>query len=320
MNQARCLVLGGGGFLGSHIAERLLVEGHHVRIFDRFPQGRARIEHLCGDVEVMEGEFGRAEDVEAALRGVDCVFHYLGASLPQDSNQNPFFDIESNLVHIVMMLRTMTRTGVSRIVFASSGGTVYGIPRRLPITEDHPTDPLCSYGVTKLAVEKYLHVFHHLHGVDFRVLRYSNPFGERQNPWGSQGAIAVFLGRIARGQPIEVWGDGEVVRDFIYVKDAVEATMSVFKYEGESRVFNVGSGGGVTLRRLLEVLGKVTGVDSPVLYREGRKVDVPVNILDIARIREATGWRPKVSLEEGVASTWAWVRSELTSSAPYQLT
>lgn len=313
MNQVRCLVLGGGGFLGSHVAEKLLEEGHRVRIFDRFPQGRANIQHLSGKVEILEGEFGCADDLEKALIGIDCVFHYLGSSLPQDSNLNPSFDIKSNLVDTVRMLELAVRMGAQKVVFASSGGTVYGFPKRLPIDEEHPTDPICSYGITKLAIEKYLQVFRHLYGLDYLVLRYANPYGERQNPDGTQGAIGVFLSRIARGDPVEIWGDGTVVRDFIYVRDAVDATIRAFEHGAEHRVFNVGSGLGTALSDLLGAIRSVTEADCGVIYREGRKIDVPAIVLDTSRIRQETGWAPRTSLADGIQRAWEWITAEIAS-------
>ncbi|MCL5256621.1 MAG: NAD-dependent epimerase/dehydratase family protein [Chloroflexi bacterium] len=313
MSQAKCLVLGGGGFLGSHIAEGLLAQGYDVRIFDRFPRGKANIHHLMQDVEITEGEFGRVEDVERALQGIDCVFHYLGSSLPQGSNADPYFDIKTNLVDTLTMLQTVIRMGVSKVVFASSGGTVYGIPKRLPIDEDAATDPMCSYGITKLAVEKYLQVFHHLYGLDYLVLRYANPYGERQNPEGQQGAIAVFLSRVAMGETVEIWGDGSVVRDFVYVGDAVDATIRAFEHSGRYRLFNVGSGKGTSLGELLATIGSAIGSGCEVVYREGRPTDVPASVLDISRIGRETGWAPKTSLEDGIGRTWEWVRTELSS-------
>lgn len=215
----KALVLGGNGFIGSHLVDRLLLAGHGVRIFDRNEELYRR--PLAG-VEYCYADFGNRTLLAEALDGIDIVFHLISTTVPKTSNDDPAFDVMSNVVETIALLEKCVARGIKKVVFLSSGGTVYGAPAALPVSEDSPTNPECSYGITKLTIEKYLALFNHLYGLDYVVVRPSNPYGPRQNLLGIQGAISVFLGRVAARKPIEVWGDGQIVRDYVYVEDLVE--------------------------------------------------------------------------------------------------
>jgi UDP-glucose 4-epimerase len=304
------LVLGGAGFLGSHLVEALLARGRAVRVFDRENVDLRNLHGLEGDWTFTGGDFASVWDQARALDGVATVFHLISTTIPATSNQDPVFDVETNMVPTVRLLDGARRNGVQRVIFVSSGGTVYGRPRALPIPEDHPTDPLVSYGVIKLAVEKYLALYRHLHGLEYRVLRLSNPYGPRQNPAGAQGAASVFLGRVHAGLPIEIWGDGSVVRDYVYVADAVEAMLAAESHPEDDVTFNIGSGEGTSLNALVEAIREVTGREAPVRYLPARPFDVPANVLDVSRARRALGWTPRTSLREGLGRTWAWMERD----------
>src|SRR4029434_4711286 len=185
------------------------------------------------------------EDVTQAVAGCEVVFHMISTTIPKSSNDNPAYDVESNLVGTLRMLEAARKAGVRKVVFASSGGTVYGIPKVVPINESHPTDPICSYGISKLAVEKYLHLYHALHGLDYCILRIGNPYGEGQRPTAAQGAVGVFLYKALHGGVIEIWGDGTVTRDYIYIGDVIQAFLKAMTYSGEHRLFNIGAGEGL---------------------------------------------------------------------------
>jgi UDP-glucose 4-epimerase len=202
---------------------------------------------------------------------------------------------------------------IQKVIFASSGGTVYGIPRTLPIPESHPTDPICSYGITKLTIEKYLALYHRLHDLDYTILRLGNPFGARQRTENVQGAIAVFLGKIYKNQPITIWGDGSIARDFFHISDLVSAFMRVIECRTEMKVFNIASGQAHSINQIVSMLRKVTGEAISIQYTHGRKFDVPVNCLDINRAKNELGWQPRVSLEEGIQQTWEWLKASAES-------
>lgn len=303
-----CLVLGGGGFIGSHLAEGLAHAGHPVRVFDR-PQGKA-LGMLAGrkGCEILTGDFLDPRDLERALSGIEVVFHLVSTTVPKNSNEDQASDVEHNVVGTLRLLELCRAHNVRRIVFPSSGGTVYGIPRATPIDESHPTDPISSYGIHKLTIEKYLHLNRVLNGLDYRVLRIANAYGERQRTDTAQGAVAVFLERVLRGEPIQIWGDGSVVRDYIYVGDIVQAFLKAMDVGGEQRIFNIGSGTGVSLNQLIREIGTVIGRAPAVECTPARRFDVPVNILDITAARERLGWKPTMPLTEGLRRTYEWMQ------------
>lgn len=286
--------------------DRLLKEGHSVRIYDRSPN---KFRTVFRDEEYVEGDLGNHGLIREAVGGVEVVYHFVSTTLPKTSNDDPIYDVRSNLVDTIQLLETCVESGVRKVIFASSGGTVYGPPESVPISEDHPTNPITSYGIVKLAVEKYLRLFHHLYGLDYAALRISNPYGAYQDPVGQQGAISVFLHRIYTGQPITIWGEGNVVRDYLYVSDLADALEAVARIDSGGQVLNIGSGRGASLNELLQLMIEVVGEEPVVEYLPARPLDVPISVLDISRAREELGWRPKTELAEGISRTWDWIRT-----------
>ena len=192
---------------------------------------------------------------------------------------------------------------------------MYGIPQEIPIKESHPTDPISSYGIVKLAIEKYLHLFWTLYGMEYRILRISNAYGARQPITPTQGAIASFLGKAAAKEEIVIWGDGCVVRDFFYVGDLAQALCLLLDDTGAYRVYNVGSGEGRSLRQVIAILEEVTGREARLRFESARPADVPYNILDVSRISRSLGWIPETSLTAGVEWTWGWVQAHVSGTA-----
>ncbi len=305
-----CLVLGGAGFIGSHLVDALAGRGHRVRVFDLPNISAENLHRSLPSIEVLGGDFENRRAVAEALEGMETVVHLVSTTLPGPSNENPGYDVETNVIGSIHLLEEAVRQGVRKVVFASSGGTVYGIPETLPIPESHGTNPICSYGITKLAVEKYLTLFHHLHGLRHTVLRLGNPYGERQRTSGVQGAVAVFLGRTLQNEEITIWGDGTVARDYFHVSDLTRALLLAVEKDLPSPVYNVGSGTATSLLEILETIGAVTGRRPEVRFTPARKLDTPLNCLDIRKIRTEAGWVPTVSLREGIARTWEWMQSK----------
>ena len=313
----RCMVLGGRGFMGTHLTRALLAAGHGVVSFDRphvVALDAGSVEG--GDLERIEGDFLSDEDVRRALKGVDACFHLISTTLPQSSNDDPVFDLETNLVGTVRFLARAREAGVRKIVFVSSGGTVYGVPAQVPIEESHPTDPTCSYGIGKLAIEKYLALNSRLHGMDYVVLRVANPYGELQRTHANQGAVAVFLGKALRGEPIEIWGDGTVVRDYVHITDVVDAFVKALGYGGSERIFNIGSGAGLSLNQVLDTIDAILESRCERVYRTGRSFDVPASVLSIERARKHLQWIPRVGFEDGVRRFARWLREHGEGEAP----
>jgi len=305
----KTLVIGGNGFIGCHLVDQLLLQGHSVRVLDRYP---SRFREARKEVENLIGDLGNHGEVASAVKGMDWVFHLAYTTVPQTSNDDPVYDIKSNVEDSVQLFQACRDSSVKKVVFISSGGTIYGVPKTIPIPEEHTTEPICSYGITKLAIEKYLYLFYTQWGQDYVVLRFSNPYGVLQNPHAKQGVIGVFLGAASENKPINIFGDGEIVRDYIYVTDAAKALVCAAEYKAgpnDPRIFNIGAGRGYSLNEIVAEIKK--NIDRPISvnYAPGRTVDVPANVLDIKLAQKHLNWTPEIELGEGLRQTWDWITS-----------
>jgi UDP-glucose 4-epimerase len=306
----KCVVFGGGGFIGSAVVDRLLRDGHALRVFER--PGIERYREFASNerVDWMTGDFMNVNDVNVALDGIDVVLHLISSTLPETSNDDLVFDVQSNLVATLRMLEAMVVRDVRKIVFISSGGTVYGSPVYLPLDESHPTNPQVPYGITKLAIEKYLLMFEMMHGIKANILRVANAFGERQRLGTAQGAVTVFLHHALRQQPIEIWGDGSATRDYIYIEDVAEAFARAVQYSGPKSVFNIGSGIGTSLNELLKIIEDVLGKPVERRYSAARAFDVSASVLSSALARSEMAWEPQMPLRDGIVRTAKWLAKE----------
>jgi len=297
----KCLVLGGNGFMGRHLCKRLIGEGYQVRSFDLPVRPEERMVHP--GVEWYEGDLSNEHDLAGALDGCDIIFHLISTTIPKSSNDNPIYDVESNVVSTIKLLSLLENKKDKKVIFTSSGGTVYGVPENVPITEKHPNNPISSYGITKITTEKYLHLFHSLYGLKYCVLRIANPYGEGQRINAPQGAVAAFIGKALAHQAIEIWGDGSVVRDYIYISDVMDAFCAAIKYEGEEKVFNIGGGQGRSLNEVMEAIEAELGRSIAKKYLASRDCDVPINVLDCSLAKAELGWSPRFTFTEGIAKT-----------------
>jgi len=303
----KCLVIGGAGFIGSHVVDALLQEGYEVTVFDRPNVNLANLTKSITSIRLLHGDLSNPKDVESAVEGMDTIFHFAATTLPASSNQNPIYDVETNLIATLGLIKQAVKQKIQKFIFASSGGTVYGIPRFLPITEEHPTDPICSYGITKLAIEKYLALHGHLNQLPFIILRFGNPYGERQRLDGQQGAIPVFIGKLKKDEPIEIWGDGSVARDYFHISDLVSAVLKAMHSDINRGVLNIASGKALSLLNIIDIMEKTVGIKPRLQFLPGRKLDVPINYLDIEKARKVLEWEPHVDIEEGIKKTWEWI-------------
>lgn len=295
----QALVLGGNGFIGSYLVDKLLQSGNRVRVYDRGPE---RFRDPLPSVEYVFGDFSDGANLAEALVNVDVVYHLISTTVPATSNMDPIADISGNLINTVKLLDLMRMQSVNRIVYLSSGGTVYGKPDYSPIDESHPLRPISSYGVVKVAVENYLHMFFELHGIGYAALRASNPYGARQGHTGLQGVIGTYVNRLIDGLPIEVWGTGEVIRDFIHVEDVAELCVKAGVSDAVGS-FNAGYGTGASIIEIIDLLKQSTGIDIKPVFKPGRDFDVPHAVLDITETKALFDWAPRVSLTEGISRT-----------------
>jgi UDP-glucose 4-epimerase len=303
----RTLVLGGSGFLGSHIVDKFLAEGHDVVVYDLYPE---RFRRSPAGISFVTGDFGNVGALDELISsGFDAVIHCVSTTTPKSSNESPEFDIQSNVIGTLYLLDICVKHKVGKLVFLSSGGTVYGDIGNLDsVDELHAVRPMCSYGVSKLAIEHYLDVYRHLRGLNYVALRLSNPYGERQSPLRALGALTVFLHRTLKRQGVEIWGDGGVTRDFIYVGDVAEAVY-VATINSISGVFNVGTGTGLSLHDILRLIASVVGMEPQVTWMASRSFDVPRIVLDARKLKTATKWYSRTPIQDGVGITADWLRN-----------
>ncbi|MCK0511892.1 NAD-dependent epimerase/dehydratase family protein [Aromatoleum buckelii] len=301
MQSKRCVVLGANGFLGCALTPQLLEAGHHVIACDLAREFSSIAPH--SRLECLTLDFLDEVAVREAVAGADWVFHLVSTTKPASSNVNMAFDVQTNVVATIHLLEACAAEGVGRVLFASSGGTVYGIPSSLPVREDMPTLPIVSYGLTKLVIERYAELFERQKGLQTVSLRIGNPYGPRHyDP--NQGVIPVFMRQIRQGRQLKIWGDGSIIRDYVYVDDVARAFILAARYAGPLRQFNIASGEGRSVRDIVHQLELLNGAPVEVEYVAARGFDIPAIVLDITRAREVLGWHPGVRFEEGLRLTW----------------
>ena len=305
------LLIGGCGFLGRSLADSLNARGYPLKIFDR-PEAIGRRSREAPGPLYYSGDFEFIEHENALFDDVSAVVHLVHSTTPSSSMLNIAFDAESNIISSIRLLETVRRHGIRRFLFISSGGTVYGTPSRLPVLEDDPTTPLCAYGVSKLAIEKYVKLYSCSYGMEGVVVRLANPYGAHQLVGTTVGAVTNFLIRTARRQPIQVWGDGSIVRDYIYIDDVTDAIerLLVRPWGGGHWLYNLGSGKGYSLNEILGVIRAVCRLKPMVQYLPPRLIDVPAIVLDASRLQRELGWRASVTLREGIERLWRRMRDE----------
>jgi len=306
----KALVVGGNGFIGSHLVDELVSRNWQVVVLDLYER---RFDPVPQPVQFIRGDLSHPFLLREALLNVDVVFHLAWTTIHEIANQDPAADVRANLIPSIHLLEACQQAGVGRVVFTSSGGTVYGPVHQLPIPETHPKGPITGYGITKLAVEKYLHMFRQLYGLDYAVLRPSVPYGPRQNPLAKQGAVAVFLYRVSRGLPITIWGDGSTMRDYFYISDLVNALVAAGEKELDADpVFNIGGAEEISLSHLVQRVEETVGKKAIVEYRPARAFDAPRIALNTSRASEVLNWHSNVRLSQGLACTWTWMQESFS--------
>lgn len=301
----KILVVGGNGFIGSHLVDTLLEHGYQVSIYD-LSQDKIR-----GELDGVTYYYGSIEEMdllEKAVEPQDIIIHLVSTTVPGSSNKNMAFDIRTNLIASVNLLQIMKKLEKERIIYLSSGGTVYGNTETYPIPENHTLEPISSYGIVKLAVEKYLLMFQELYGLKPLIFRPANIYGPRQNIDKPQGVTGHFIKNILLGKEISVWGDGEVRKDYLYVNDLVSAIIKGIESKKQG-IFNIGSGSDDSINEIIGILKEF--VDFEIDYQEARQFDVKKVSLDITAIKKELDWLPEVSLKEGVKAQYEWMKEAM---------
>lgn len=303
------LLLGGAGFIGTNLALSMLADkAIKLTIVDRNYEKLNHIIPLFSDVTYKKVDFSESTNFDDLVQGQDVVYHLISTIIPGTSNQHIPEELAANIIVTARLLDACVRQKVKKIVFLSSGGAVYGKKGRCSIAEDMVTYPITSYGVQKLTIEKLLYLYRYLYHLDYRVIRLANPYGPYQRPNSGLGVITTFLYKALLNEPIEVFGDGNIVRDFIYIDDAVKAIRNIAEGESEYRIFNLGSGMGHSIKQIIETIDKILGKPLQVTYVAARKSDVPVNYLDISRYESLYGKLNCRSLEDGIRETASFMK------------
>lgn len=309
--QRTVLVLGGAGFIGSSLVHALVAQGLRPRVLARSSRSNANLRAVLDRIDLVHGDFMDDSVVRAALQGVDTVYHLITTTFPNMVSASSNYDLLSNLLPTIRMLEMAREIGVRRIVYASSGGTIYGEPQQVPIPESHPLAPKSAYGQSKLTIENYLTFYARTTAIEVSILRLSNPYGARQNPYGSQGLVAVAMGCAADGRTVRIFGRGDAVRDYIYIDDVIRAMLAAS--QAEPALLNISSGEGRSVNQVLASVEAASGRSIGRDQQPERSGDVAVNVLDNARARSVLGWAPQVSFDDGIARTW---RSSFSHAAP----
>lgn len=308
----KILLLGAAGFIGTNLTIELAKNAENeITLVDRCRDFFNPIVNInLKNIRIVESGLTVDMDFDSILKNQEVVYHLVSTTVPTTSNQHISQELVSNVVFSANLFEACIRCGVKKVVFISSGGTVYGKEVDCPLKEKTATNPISSYGVQKVTIEKLLYLYRYMYGLDYRIIRLANPYGPYQRPNGVLGAVTTFTYKALKGDEITVYGDGSVVRDFIYIDDAIRAIMKIAKGENKHRTFNLGCGYGTSIKQVLETIEKALGKSMNVSYIEGRKVDVPVNYLDISRYEKYYGALNPISLEEGIKKTVDFMKHE----------
>lgn len=308
MTRKKICVTGGAGFIGSHICDRLIKDGHEVTIIDNLVTGKK--ENINPSCEFLEVDI-RDKNIKQIFeeRKFDVLFHQAAQMNVRVSVQDPMYDSDNNITGSLNLYEACKATGVKKVIFASSGGTVYGEQDYHPCKEDHPLRPISPYGIGKMVNEKYLYYYNVEFGLDYACLRYGNVYGPRQNPHGEAGVVAIFAQRLIKGEQAVINGDGLITRDYIHIDDVVEANMRAME-EGVTGDFNVTTGIEHDVNYIFRELKKLTGSDMEEYHGPAKKGEQRRACCSPEKL-EKYGWRPKVGFEEGLKDTVAWFKENI---------
>ncbi|NND72674.1 MAG: NAD-dependent epimerase/dehydratase family protein [Rhodothermales bacterium] len=308
----KVLVTGGAGFIGSHIVDALLDRNHEVHILDDLSSGfrdRVNPDAAFHELDIRSSE---AADLVRA-EGCEVMIHHAAQMDVRRSVADPSFDADVNVRGFLNIVEAGRTSGLRKVVFASTGGAIYGEPDFVPQDETHALNPISPYGITKLTTEKYLYFYLVQYGLQHVALRYANIYGPRQNPHGDAGVVAIFCQRLLKGDPVTIFGDGSQTRDYVYVGDVVEANLRAIEHSN-SGVINIGTGVETSVNELYSILADHLGVSTPANFEPARPGEQKRSVLDNTLAATSLNWRPAVSIEEGLRKTADWFKNQMVLS------
>jgi UDP-glucose 4-epimerase len=314
MNYQKILVIGGAGFIGTNLVRHLTNENLIVRVFTRSSRSVKNLSTVRDKIELTFGDIMDEVALRKALTDIDCVIHLVSTTFPGTSIDSGIYDIFSNLIPTIRLLEICAQNKLKKIIYASSGGTIYGEPTIIPILEEHYLDPKSMYGQSKKTVEGYLNFFAKNYDLNIQILRLSNPYGPFQNPYGAQGLVGVAFRCALENSTCKVFGNGESVRDYIYIGDVIDAFECALEAQ-ESETLNISSGEGKSVMDVLAAVEEVSGRSIRKEYVSERRGDVAVNILSNSKALEVYGWKPRISFESGLSKTWKWILKEFHTTS-----
>ncbi|MDD5772435.1 MAG: NAD-dependent epimerase/dehydratase family protein [bacterium] len=304
---SKILVTGGAGFIASNLVDRLIAEGHEVVIIDNLTTGfKENINKKARFYEIDIRD--KKIDEIFAKEKPDYVDHHAAQMDVRKSIENPEYDADVNILGSINILENCRKHKVKKIIYISTGGAIYGEPEYFPVNEKHPINPVCHYGVSKHTVEHYLFLYNYLYNLNFTVLRYPNVFGPRQNPHGEAGVNAIFIKKMLSGEIPVIYGDGEQLRDYVYVSDVVDANILALK-KGDKKFCNLGWGIGISVNQIYSTLQKIIKFSEKPEYAPARLGEINKIFIDGSLAAKELGWYPKVSFEEGLSKTTEWFRN-----------
>jgi UDP-glucose 4-epimerase len=305
----KILVTGGAGFIGSHLVDRLVQEGHEVVVIDNLSSGKRRNLNRAAEFYKLDIQSSRLEQVFKKERP-SLLVHLAAQMDVRRSVEDPIFDAQVNVLGTLNLLEQAVRHGTRKVIFASSGGAIYGEQEVFPSPETHPTRPLSPYGISKLTGEHYLAYYQQVSGIQYVTLRYSNVYGPRQDPEGEAGVVAIFTQKMLNGEQPIIHGNGRQTRDFIFVEDVVEANLAVMGQEVQG-TYNVGTSREVSVNDLFQLLSEYTGCGWKGVHGPAKKGEQARSVIDSNKLRQDLGWEPRVAVEDGLKRTVEFFRTEL---------
>jgi UDP-glucose 4-epimerase len=306
---AKILVTGGAGFIGSHVVDRLVCEGHQVVVVDNLSTGFK--ENLNREAKFHKMDI-RDEKIETLFKKekFEFVNHHAAQMDVRRSTREPEFDAEVNILGSLNLILNSVKYNVKKFIYASTGGAIYGEAEYLPVDEKHPVNPISQYGISKHTVEHYLYLYRELYGFNYTALRYPNVFGPRQNPEINEAGVnSIFINAMLKGKTPTIFGSGEQLRDYTYIDDIVEANMLAFE-KGNGEILNIGTGIGTSVNKIYKMLDKMLDFKEKPIYAAPRKGEIGRIYLDATKAKDVLGWEAKVSFEEGLKKTVEWWREK----------